>query len=63
MNIPFSRPNLSEDEVKMASKVIKSGWLTTEKSAQNLKIYFQSSLLKAFIVFQLTQIQAAYIYV
>ena len=47
MNIPFSRPNLSEDEVKMASKVIKSGWLTTGKVCSEFEDLFSKQFTES----------------
>lgn len=29
MNIPFSPPDISEEEVKEVTEALKSGWITT----------------------------------
>lgn len=33
LKVPFSRPSISKEEIKLVAKILKSGWLTTGKYA------------------------------
>lgn len=33
LKVPFSRPSISKEEIKLVTKILKSGWLTTGKYA------------------------------
>ena len=37
MNIPFSPPDISEEEVKEVTEALKSGWITTGPKTKQLE--------------------------
>lgn len=42
MNIPFSPPDITEEEIEAVAEVMRSGWITTGPRLRNLKERWQN---------------------